>query len=196
MAWSRRAFGYGTWVKFRQSLKNIKNLCCRDGKSSWAKPSSQPVNLPSALPLMKPLIKGVDHPYVVFQIQLLLVNWAKKGKFIKLLKTKNLQYFFFVYRRQRGSVVSVGDLNVEDPSSNHQLRLLEWICPRWSPRGKFTTLCKYRGVASICNRNGGFQITKSCFVSNTYRGEFTLRCERGVPVSLFSPPPSPAMPLK
>ena len=49
------AFRLGTQAKFMQSLKNIKNLQLQDAKSSWAKPSSQSVNLPGAQPLIKPL---------------------------------------------------------------------------------------------------------------------------------------------
>ena len=42
--WTRRAFRFGTWAKFMQSLKNLKNLysSCRDARSSQAKPSLQP----------------------------------------------------------------------------------------------------------------------------------------------------------
>ena len=35
-----------------KALKILKVYSCRDAKSSWAKPPSQPVNLPSAQPLM------------------------------------------------------------------------------------------------------------------------------------------------
>ena len=43
-------------------------------------------------------------------------------------------------RKQRGSVVRVGDLNTEDPGSNPRLGLLnEFVFG--DPRGKSTTLC-------------------------------------------------------
>ena len=45
------------------------------------------------------------------------------------------------YNKQHGSVVRVGDLNVEHPGLNPQLGLLnEFVLG--DPRNKFTTLCK------------------------------------------------------
>ena len=52
-----------------------------------------------------------------------------------------LVFFPYVFPRQRGSVVSVGDLNAEDPGSNPRLKLLKEF-GLGNPRGKFTTLCK------------------------------------------------------
>ena len=43
------------WQSLCKALKILKICSCRDAKSSQAKPSSQPVNLPGAWPLMKPL---------------------------------------------------------------------------------------------------------------------------------------------
>ena len=54
---------------------------------------------------------------------------------------KILFSFMERYSWQRGSMVRVGDLNAEDPGSNHRLGLLnEFILS--DPRGKFTTLYK------------------------------------------------------
>ena len=39
-----------------RTLTSLKIYSSRDAKSSWAKPSSQPVNLPGARPLMKALL--------------------------------------------------------------------------------------------------------------------------------------------
>ena len=38
-----------------KALRILQIYSYRDVKNSWEKPSSQPVNLPSAWPLMKPL---------------------------------------------------------------------------------------------------------------------------------------------
>ena len=50
-------------------------------------------------------------------------------------------YPFVCLIRQLGSVTRAGDLNTEDPGSNHWLGLLNGFVPG-DTRGKFTNLCK------------------------------------------------------
>ena len=67
----------------------------------------------------------------------------------ELQRNRNEQWFrfssfninSFESRRQCGSVVRVGDLNVEDPGSNPRLGLLN-VFVLGDPRGNFTMLCK------------------------------------------------------
>ena len=47
------------------ALKILKIYSCRDAKTSWAKLSSQPVNLPGAQPLMKLLAKWPMEPALI-----------------------------------------------------------------------------------------------------------------------------------
>ena len=57
------------------------------------------------------------------------------------MKFKKLTSVNLFVKRQRDSVVRVGDLNAGDPGSNPQLGLLnEFVLG--DPRGNFTTLCK------------------------------------------------------
>ena len=63
-----------------KALKILKIYSCRDAKSSLAKPSSQPVNISGAWPLMKPLLTvSINIKTNKFTIQLRSCNLFAKG---------------------------------------------------------------------------------------------------------------------
>ena len=115
--------------------------------------------------ILKKAFNTVDHQILLSKLSIYGLNENALDWFASYLKTRNqkcivnghLSYsrsltfgipqgtthgpLVFLWRRQRGLVVRVGDLNTEDPGSNPRLGLLNGFV-LGDPRGKFTTLCK------------------------------------------------------